>query len=57
MIKHVSRQHKYTNQNVSYSEVHQEIVHWPPHLLSAINYQANQHIPGHVNQNQHEEEH
>ena len=57
MMKHMSRQHKYANQNVSYSEVHQEIVHWPSHLLPAINYQANQHIPGHVNQNQHEEEH
>ena len=52
VMKHVSWQHKYTNHNISYSKVHQKIVHWLPHLFSAINNQANQHIAGDVNQNQ-----
>lgn len=41
VVKHVSRQHKQTNHDVCCSKVHQKIVHGSPHLLTAINNQAN----------------
>ena len=52
----MSRQHKYTNHNVCYSKIHQQIVHWFSHLFVAIYSQANQHISGHVNHYQHKEQ-
>ena len=51
-VKHMSGQHKQSDNDVSYSKVHQKIIHGSLHLFDAVDNQAHKGVTHHVNHNQ-----